>query len=227
MSVEMTEGLLNEKIGKIAQLEQRIYEKSHQNTSFMTRVVTSVRGSSEHQGSPFMMVFNLDRTERTSNGIKGSNTNAFIITIPLLYPPNTIYAPTAQRHAIRNPLGNSPTQLCNILYLPHPLNKLLPSPPCIPRRIPHQRLGRPNLNNPRPPRSRNPLHHPSLPRHRSLPAPHLFHLSRRGNRRKYHGSREHHPTSREVKSAFSSPISARRGMDFWHIFREYGGDVTI
>ena len=52
MSVEMTEGLLNEKIGKIAQLEQRIYEKSHQNTSFMTRVVTSVRGSSEHQGSP-------------------------------------------------------------------------------------------------------------------------------------------------------------------------------
>lgn len=52
MSVEMTEGLLNEKMGKIAQLEQRIHEKSQQNTSFMTRIVTSVRGSSEHQGSP-------------------------------------------------------------------------------------------------------------------------------------------------------------------------------
>ena len=50
MSVEMTEGLLDEKMGKIAQLEQRIHEKSQQNTSFMTRIVTSVRGSSEHQG---------------------------------------------------------------------------------------------------------------------------------------------------------------------------------
>jgi hypothetical protein len=61
-SVEMTQDLINEKHRKIEQIENRIYEKvlleahlfqSQEVHSFMNRVVNSVRGDSEHQGSSF------------------------------------------------------------------------------------------------------------------------------------------------------------------------------
>jgi The Golgi pH Regulator (GPHR) Family N-terminal len=64
-SVEMTQDLINEKHHKIEQIENRIHEKvflephlfqSQEVHSFMNRVVNSVRGDSDHQGSSVLLV---------------------------------------------------------------------------------------------------------------------------------------------------------------------------
>jgi hypothetical protein len=49
-SIEMTVGLIAQKRRKMGQLEMRVREKSQERSTFVTRVVDSLRGSLEHQG---------------------------------------------------------------------------------------------------------------------------------------------------------------------------------
>lgn len=64
-SVEMTQQLIHEKRRKIQQLEGRIHEKTQEPSSFMNRIVTSVRGSSDHQGTVISSYLSNSRTRRS------------------------------------------------------------------------------------------------------------------------------------------------------------------
>ena len=86
-SVEMTQDLINEKQRKIRQLERRIHEKSQEPSSFMNRVVQSVRGSTDHQGT-FISHHSNSRARSPPRRIKRPISDALVTDIATLIPSN-------------------------------------------------------------------------------------------------------------------------------------------
>ena len=158
----------------------------------MNRVVNTVRGSSEQQGSLSILPnpsscnkLTIDRTARPSNGTHRPFTNAFLTAIPSILPPNNVHPPIHAQHPPRNPLLLRPPSLRIILYLPHPKHN--PHPPALTLLpLPHNQRRRPGLALPGP-HSLLPLARgPRDPRHRGLQT-----------RNRIHPRRDHHSRERE------------------------------
>src|SRR5271169_5983374 len=148
----------------------------------MNRVVNSVRGSSEIQGTSEQNLTD-SRIKYITSRIKRSRTNAFISSISIFYRSINVFQTTPTKFLTRNLLPSDSPLLRNLLHLPHCRNNLLQPPSFPPRQTDPNAQRRPPLSNHCNSNKSMDLNYPCPSRHRSIPATNRIYLSRCSDRR--------------------------------------------